>query len=313
MDKPEESNDENEPKENAINSCNNQLELKTGEGENKRLADGAANRMKINGYVDASSKEELKNDKSDQLANGDVESVMCNGVVSRNGAKSTRSNCSDRGRNRGRRGNRSMIRSRPRLSVEERLIADNRAYYKVEVLGNKLRSSAIPNATATESAESTALKQLKKEKEDEVEQDEGEEVVDEQPSSEKPVVVRFKRVRKSELSLLSDEAESFMFREPKREDSSELSEDDCSSVLPKDTESDAQDNKNSTCISSSELDKTGNKNEATDEDSQVMICSMKLFCVILFLERSLLHNGIFCRTLCRLVGREKREGHKRRH
>lgn len=41
----------------------------------------------------------------------------------------------------------------------------------------------------------------------------------------KPVVVRFKKIRTTELALLSDEAESFMFGEPKKEDSEEVSVD----------------------------------------------------------------------------------------
>ncbi|XP_024939867.1 uncharacterized protein LOC107266767 isoform X2 [Cephus cinctus] len=120
----------------------------------------------------------------------------------------------------GRRGCKSS-RVRHRLSVEERLIEDNRAYYKVEVLGNKLRSTTVPGADQSCKDNSTK-------KEDDV------------PSSEKPVVVRFKRVRKSELSLLSDEAESFMFGEPRRiDDSSEISEDE-SSPMPRETQSEME-------------------------------------------------------------------------
>ena len=136
-----------------------------------------------------------------------------------------------------RRGGRSC-RGRQRLSVEERLIEDNKAYYKVEVLGSKLRSSAIPPSLP----QNPPVKVVK-EVVEEVKKDEG-------PSSEKPVVVRFKRVRKSELSLLSDEAESFMFGEPRRDDSSEASEGDQSSILPKETESEREDTMNSMNLSS---------------------------------------------------------------
>ncbi|XP_025161028.1 uncharacterized protein LOC105188490, partial [Harpegnathos saltator] len=150
----------------------------------------------------------------------------------------------------GRRGGRN-IRGRHRLSVEERLIEDNRAYYKVEVLGNKLRSSAIPGSNSQHATSKDGDDEEKKE---------------ETPSSEKPVVVRFKRVRKSELSLLSDEAESFMFGEPKRDDSSDVSYGDQSSLLPRDTESDINEmnvSPSSPLISSSPV-----KPEVIEEDSQ---------------------------------------------
>ncbi|CAL7941649.1 unnamed protein product [Xylocopa violacea] len=150
----------------------------------------------------------------------------------------------------GRRGSRS-VRGRHRLSVEERLIEDNRAYYKVEVLGSKLRSSVLPNNNS----------QCTVQRDD----GDGEEKKEEVPSSEKPVVVRFKRVRKSELSLLSDEAESFMFGELKRDDSSEISDDEQSSVLPRDTESEYND----TLFPSSFLSSSSPiKSEPVEEDSQ---------------------------------------------
>ncbi|XP_043593078.1 uncharacterized protein LOC122572312 isoform X2 [Bombus pyrosoma] len=150
-----------------------------------------------------------------------------------------------------RRGSRS-VRGRHRLSVEERLIEDNRAYYKVEVLGSKLRSSVLSN----NNSQCTVQKDGDSEEKKEV------------PSSEKPVVVRFKRVRKSELSLLSDEAESFMFRELKRDDSSEISDDEQSSVLPRDTESECNDSGNSICPSSFFTSSSPVKSETTEDDSQ---------------------------------------------
>lgn len=150
-----------------------------------------------------------------------------------------------------RRGGRSIRgRYRARLSVEERLIEDNRAYYKVEVLGNKLRSSAVPGGNLQHAASKDGEDEEKKEA----------------PSNEKPVVVRFKRVRKSELSLLSDEAESFMFGEPKRDDSSEHTSDgEQSSVLPRDTESEAI---NSSISPNSSLNSSPIKQEVVEEDSQ---------------------------------------------
>ncbi|KAL0109445.1 hypothetical protein PUN28_014487 [Cardiocondyla obscurior] len=154
-----------------------------------------------------------------------------------------------------RRGGRSIRgRYRHRLSVEERLIEDNRAYYKVEVLGNKLRSSATPSGNSQLA--------VSRDGEDEEEKKE-------LPSNEKPVVVRFKRVRKSELSLLSDEAESFMFGEPKRDDSSEQTSDgEQSSILPKDTESEANENVNSSILPNSSLSSSPIKQEIIEEESQ---------------------------------------------
>ncbi|KAK0087146.1 hypothetical protein PV325_001659 [Microctonus aethiopoides] len=166
-------------------------------------------------------------------------------------------------------------RARQRLSVEERLIEDNRAYYKVEVLGNKLRSST---AHLTNN-HSPVIKEIKKEVEKEVK--EVKEVKkDDGPSSEKPVVVRFKRVRKSELSLLSDEAESFMFGDSRRDDTSGTSDwnnessSGGSSVLPKDTSSELANDSTSSLnnVSSPTVDGTLNnrtiKQEPIDDDSE---------------------------------------------
>ncbi|KZC14422.1 PREDICTED: uncharacterized protein LOC107192625 [Dufourea novaeangliae] len=150
-----------------------------------------------------------------------------------------------------RRGGRGF-RGRHRLSVEERLIEDNRAYYKVEVLGSKLRSSVISNSNS----QCAVQKDVDGEDRKEV------------PSSEKPVVVRFKRVRKSELSLLSDEAESFMFGEPRREDSSETSDDEQSSILPRETESECNDTVSSEFPGSSIDCASPVKSETIEDDSQ---------------------------------------------
>ncbi|KAK2577792.1 hypothetical protein KPH14_011999 [Odynerus spinipes] len=153
-----------------------------------------------------------------------------------------------------RRGGRSF-RGRHRLSVEERLIEDNRAYYKVEVLGSKLRSSTLPDNNVSNAANKDADEDEKKE----------------EPSSEKPVVVRFKRVRKSELSLLSDEAESFMFGEPKRDDTSEVSDEEQNSVLPRDTESEYNETVSSDILSASLSSGSPIKQELLEEDSQDFI------------------------------------------
>ncbi|XP_014208744.1 myb-like protein X isoform X2 [Copidosoma floridanum] len=167
-------------------------------------------------------------------------------------------NKDDRGRFKvAKRGGRTY-RGRQRLSVEERLIEDNRDYYKVEVLGNKLRSSAIPisNQLAVSPSKENQTEQAKPEEGD-------------KPSSEKPVVVRFKRVRKSELSLLSVEAESFMFGDPRRDDNfSDESDGEQSSILPKDTESDGEEAVDSIVLSSSQESNITPKQEFIEDDSQ---------------------------------------------
>ncbi|XP_014482399.1 PREDICTED: uncharacterized protein LOC106748423 isoform X2 [Dinoponera quadriceps] len=186
--------------------------------------------------------------------------IVCNGHTDNAAKPSLRGEVPKHHPRINRRGGRN-IRGRHRLSVEERLIEDNRAYYKVEVLGNKLRSSATPGGGNHAASRGD-------DEDDDVEEEEEEEGEEEKkkketPSSEKPVVVRFKRVRKSELSLLSDEAESFMFGEPKRDDSSDVScSEQQSSVLPRDTES-SETSPSSPLISSSPL-----KQEVVEEDSQ---------------------------------------------
>lgn len=101
--------------------------------------------------------------------------------------------------------NRSIRRKR--LSAEEKLIEDNRGYYKVEVLNSKLRSTgyfvqqhnadgAVNGGCAPNGPSRSGSQEEKG-----------------------PVVVRFKKVRRSELSVLSDEAENFMFGEQTRSES----------------------------------------------------------------------------------------------
>lgn len=184
--------------------------------------------------------------------------IVCNGHNGRTGQKDVKTQSENtrymkfRYSRTNRRGGGRNVRGRHRLSVEERLIKDNRAYYKVEVLGNKLRSSAMPGCNIQHPVSKDVDSEEKKEV----------------PSSEKPVVVRFKRVRKSELSLLSDEAESFMFGESKRDDSSEASEGEQSSVLPQDTESESNELANSVLLSSSLNYSSPMKQEIIEEDSQ---------------------------------------------
>lgn len=197
---------------------------------------------------------------TDEVAQIDMTDIICNGHNGKSEQKDelktlqgeiTRHERPKHHLRGNRRGGRN-IRGRHRLSVEERLIEDNRAYYKVEVLGNKLRSSAVPGSNPQHVTSKEGDDEDKKE---------------EAPSSEKPVVVRFKRVRKSELSLLSDEAESFMFGEPKRDDSSEVGDSEQSSVLPRDTES-SEINEMTALPSSPLLTSSPVKQEVVEEDSQ---------------------------------------------
>ncbi|CAH0383855.1 unnamed protein product, partial [Bemisia tabaci] len=95
-----------------------------------------------------------------------------------------------------------------RLSGEEKLLEDNKSYYKVEVLHSKLRSAgSVTNDSDTESHDRT--KDNKSSVDD-----------------KEPIVVRLHKVRRTELNLLSNEAENFMFGEPKRPLSETSSEDE---------------------------------------------------------------------------------------
>nr|CAD7588391.1 unnamed protein product [Timema genevievae] len=110
------------------------------------------------------------------------------------------------------RGNTLVIRKK-RPSAEEKLIEDNKAYYKLEVRNNKLRSNRYYIA----------------EKESDMSKPN---VEDTDLSGEKhkvvveSVVKVKKKPRRSELSVLSDEAENFMFGEPTRQETSEESSDE---------------------------------------------------------------------------------------
>ncbi|XP_066904914.1 uncharacterized protein [Halyomorpha halys] len=119
--------------------------------------------------------------------------------------------------------------SRKRLSVEEKLIEDNKSYYKVEVLNSKLRSTeffinqkhiearvvndGVVNGNCTPENVPDHIQHKPTPVENKVQDKE-------------PVVVRFKKVRRSQLALLSDEAENFMFGESTKK---ELKKDEDSS------------------------------------------------------------------------------------
>jgi len=128
-------------------------------------------------------------------------------------------------------GNSQVIR-RKRLSVEEKLIEDNKAYYKLELKNSKLRSSgyfsfqkdsemSLKTEVKEEKVGSSLLQKVSNSVKCNGEQ------VQEGTKMEETVAVKVQRVRKSELTLLSDEAECFMFGEPfRRESSTESSEED---------------------------------------------------------------------------------------
>ncbi|KDR23669.1 uncharacterized protein LOC110834587 isoform X2 [Zootermopsis nevadensis] len=120
-------------------------------------------------------------------------------------------------------GNGQVIR-RKRLSVEEKLIEDNKAYYKIELKNSKLRSSGyFPIQRDIEMPMKTEVKEEKVES-NFIQKSSNDlkcngEQGREGTKMEEIVSVKFQRVRRSELTLLSDEAESFMFGEPVRHDS----------------------------------------------------------------------------------------------
>jgi hypothetical protein len=115
--------------------------------------------------------------------------------------------------------------------VEEKLIEDNKAYYKLELKNSKLRSSGyFPSQRETEIPVKTEVKEEKVEssllqKVSNSVKCNGEQG-QEGTKVEETSAVKFQRVRKSELALLSDEAESFMFGEPVRRSSFTESSDD---------------------------------------------------------------------------------------
>ncbi|PNF13725.1 hypothetical protein B7P43_G14216 [Cryptotermes secundus] len=162
-------------------------------------------------------------------------------------------------------GNSQVIR-RKRLSVEEKLIEDNKAYYKLELKNSKLRSSGyFPSQREIEMPFKTEVKEEKVEpsllqKISNSVKCNGEQG-QEGTKVEETNSVKFQRVRKSELALLSDEAESFMFGEPVRRNSStELSEEE--------EEEEEEESK-------SKLNKNLKKESVVEESSGKRVCDSK--------------------------------------
>ncbi|XP_063240167.1 uncharacterized protein LOC134540987 [Bacillus rossius redtenbacheri] len=140
------------------------------------------------------------------------------------------------------RGNSEIIRKK-RPSAEEKLIEDNKAYYKLELKNSKLRSSRyfIPqraseaDLTKTDACEKTNVCFSNTNGEET-----GEDCADVKVMEDTVVKARRKH-RRTELSVLSDEAENFMFGEPSRHDSSyESTEEELESSLVKVYHADAQ-------------------------------------------------------------------------
>ncbi|XP_066993801.2 uncharacterized protein [Anabrus simplex] len=124
-----------------------------------------------------------------------------------------------------------------RLTVEEQLIEDNKAYYKIELKNNKLRSSSrYPSQREVDSSLPVVLKDSKLPQSDTVKDntlavgDGDKSKVKDTERPETPVkeenVVKRRKIRLTELSLLNNEAEHFMFGEPVRKETSDESSDD---------------------------------------------------------------------------------------
>ncbi|XP_072387406.1 uncharacterized protein [Diabrotica undecimpunctata] len=99
--------------------------------------------------------------------------------------------------------------SKKRLSTDERLNSSCKTYYKVEVVTPKLRQNS-----ATKSQESTKRQQSQSPKRDD--------------EKEKGLIVKFKKLRNSELIQLNNEATNFLF--PKKDDSSEEEDDEANTT-----------------------------------------------------------------------------------
>ncbi|XP_018563312.1 uncharacterized protein LOC108905031 isoform X2 [Anoplophora glabripennis] len=101
---------------------------------------------------------------------------------------------------------RACIRQK-RVSADERLVSNNKTYYKVEVLSSKLRSNT--NQPREADVIKTRQSQLAKREEEE---------------KEKGLIVKFKKLRNSELIQLNNEATNFLF--PKKDDESSEEEEE---------------------------------------------------------------------------------------
>ncbi|KAJ8936998.1 hypothetical protein NQ314_012080 [Rhamnusium bicolor] len=94
-----------------------------------------------------------------------------------------------------------------RISADERLVVDNKTYYKVEVLSSKLRSSTH-HAKEQDNSRRHRSHSPKREEEE----------------KDKGLIVKFKKLRNSELVQLNNEATNFLF--PKKDDESSDEDED---------------------------------------------------------------------------------------
>ncbi|KAJ8918823.1 hypothetical protein NQ315_011109 [Exocentrus adspersus] len=123
---------------------------------------------------------------------------------------------------------RACITRQKRVSADERLVADNKTYYKVEVLSSKLRSST--HHLREQDVIKTCRSQSSRQDED-----------------DKGLIVKFKKLRNSELVQLNNEATNFLF--PKKDDDESSEEEDSDqegantrdSLLSKNDSSDTED------------------------------------------------------------------------
>ncbi|XP_044732466.1 uncharacterized protein LOC123295258 isoform X2 [Chrysoperla carnea] len=157
----------------------------------------------------------------------------------------------------------SSSTNRPkRPTADDRLLSENRAYYKVEVLSSKLRSSttSVHKETKNNRARTPIIEEEETVNGDDVQ------VQRTSPPANDRLVVKFRRVRKSELSTLSNEAENFMF--PRRDSSSENDDDeDCETDEERHTTGGFTSQDISSDVKSSDVEILS-KSELTDEGSQ---------------------------------------------
>ncbi|XP_019766626.2 protein chiffon isoform X1 [Dendroctonus ponderosae] len=134
---------------------------------------------------------------------------------------------------------RACINRQKRISADERLVSDNKTYYKVEVLSTKLRSN-------DKEKECAKRKEAKPNE------------------SDKGLIVKFRKLRNSELVQLNNEATNFLF--PKKDDTSDEEDEDENSTAE---EKESTSGDNSEDIPSSEIDdvKPPDKFKVEDEAS----------------------------------------------
>ena len=107
--------------------------------------------------------------------------------------------------------------------MEEVLIEKNKSYIRVEVLNSKLRSTEyFINQKQLESRVNNGMTIGNCSDEIDTSRKDHQPLLEDIEQKKEPVVVRFKKVRKSQLSVLSDEAESFMFGDSARREARKI-------------------------------------------------------------------------------------------